>query len=163
VADEIVSFRVALAVLREAGVDFATAWDVAVPAPLADRNRVALREALTSTKAAWARACEPPTRGELAAAMIPALAREDETTDTAPVELPHAAPIACEPHLALPRRAAPELTKPHPTRPCPESSRFVVAAHASPSSSTAAPMRPSIRARRRSIAPIDERSSRTSA
>ena len=65
-SDDFASFRILLGILRAAGCDFADAWRVCLPPPKADRQRVALREALVATRDAWARAWdrEPPTPAE---------------------------------------------------------------------------------------------------
>ena len=48
-ADPIVSFRVALTILRNAGATVDDAWAIALDPPKADVQRVGLREALSAT------------------------------------------------------------------------------------------------------------------
>ena len=77
---DLASFRILLSILRAAGVDFADAWNVCLPPPKADRQRVALREALVATRPSWERAYlgEPPERHEAQlAALVPFLLDEE--------------------------------------------------------------------------------------
>jgi hypothetical protein len=95
-ADAIATFSLVMRTLRGAGVDdFSLAWALALPPPLPDRERVAIRAALTETQGAWLAAWngEDATPGELRLVAL-ANALDDAMIDAAPVELPHAAMIA---------------------------------------------------------------------
>ena len=70
--DAIVSFRIVLSILRESGCAFDDAWSAAFPQSEATRESAPLREALSATRDAWARAYlgEPSERGEIAVSML---------------------------------------------------------------------------------------------
>lgn len=70
--DTIVSFGFVMRTLRAAGVDFATAWEIAFPKSDSSRDSAPLRTALAETRDSWERAYlgEPPERGEAAVSIL---------------------------------------------------------------------------------------------
>jgi hypothetical protein len=81
--DPIVRFRLSLAVLRSWGLSFDAAWSLALPRPLPDRERVALRSALNATRDRWRAAWEgePPTPAERVLAMLGPMPVDDALAD----------------------------------------------------------------------------------
>jgi hypothetical protein len=75
VPDDLANVGAILAVLRREGVPFGDAWAAAYPASRADRDRVAVRAALTETADAWRRAYvgDNPTPGEAATVFLAGL------------------------------------------------------------------------------------------
>ena len=95
-SDDLATFSLIMRTLKRAGLDdFGIAWSCALPPSLPDRDRVALRSALDETQGAWLAAWDGEDATPAEARLVAlALILDDEPINAAPVELPHAAPIA---------------------------------------------------------------------
>jgi hypothetical protein len=83
VSDDLATVRLTLAILRDAGVSFADAWPIAVPAPQPPGANASVRLALDATRRSWERAYDgaAPTSGEIAAADLFGYAIADAAED----------------------------------------------------------------------------------